>query len=332
MVKCRGIAAIALWLGLSAAIPTATATDIVFGYSTDDSPVSYYDREILGFCGALYKYLDKYVGQNGQRYSLIPQTVTLSDRFGKFITDLKKKPGIYCGATSITRQRKEILQAAGGEYSHPFAASSTKMLIRTDKLDTLYTQPERVRIGIARAPVTAPAKVERTPATSELIGSVFSTAVIVPLASREDAVRRLQKAVGDPEALDAYASSALLLQDMLNINLGDGQQEYVLEPPSDEGYARHAFGVVVYHSPELLNVVNHWIDGEASAPARAKLIPKTSFLNDAVTWLNHADHLALTRFWLAGIGGLLGIAIVLLIFSPIKKIYTKLVRGNNDLT
>jgi hypothetical protein len=311
MIKCSGIAAIALWLSLSASIQTATATEIVFGYSADDSPVSYYGREILGFCGSLYKYLDKYVGQNGQRYTLTSQTVTLDNRFTKFPLALKKQSGIYCGATSITRQRKETLQAAGGEYSHPFAASSTKMLIRTDKLETLYTQPERVRIGIAKGPVVANAKVEHTPATSELIGSVFSTAVIVPLANREDAVSRLQKAVGDPEAIDAYVSSALLLQDMLSINLEDGQ--YVLEPPSDEGYARHAFGVVVYNSPELLNVVNHWIDGEASAPARAKLMPTSPFLNGAVTWLNHVDHLALVRFWFASIGILMGVAIVLLV-------------------
>ena len=311
MTKYYIVVTVALWLILSASIQTAAATEIVFGYSTDDSPVSYYDKEILGFCGSLYKYLDKYVGQNGQRYTLTSQTVTLDDRFTKFPLALKKQSGVYCGATSITRQRKETLRASGGEYSRPFATSSTKILIRKDKLETLYTQPERVHIGIAKKSVATSTKVERPPATSELIGSVFSTAVIVPLANRGEAVSRLQKAVGDPEAIDAYASSALLLQDMLNINLADGQ--YVLEPPSDEGYAHHAFGVVVYNSSEVLNVVNHWIDGEVSAQARAKLIPKSPLLNDAVTWLNHTDHLALVRFWLTSLGILMGIAIVLLV-------------------
>ncbi len=305
-----------LWLFL--ALPVLAAdpiTDpiIVFGYSPDDSPVSSFDKEIVGFCGALYKYLEQYRDEQGKSYMLQARAVGIHERFGVFASSLEGKPGIQCGAHSITRQRIEHLQRPDqgfvGSYSHPFAITATKILIRTAKRNALYENPSQVRIGILKPskpvqPVMGSGLAE--PTTSVLIEGVFPNAIIVPLQDRGDATRRLRKVITDPNAIDAYVSTDILLQDVLRINLAEVQAAYSIEPPSSDGFARQQIGVVVYNAPDLLKYINQWIDSSASSAARAPLVPKTDIGVETLTWLNRSTaHLAQMHRWLVGLAVLL---------------------------
>jgi DNA-binding CsgD family transcriptional regulator len=136
------------------------------------------------------------------------------------------------------------------------------------------------------------------PTTSVLLEGVFPHAVIVPLQDRGDAVRRLRKDVADPEAIDAYVSTEILLRDVLRINLAEVHDVYSIEPPSRDGFARQHVGLVVYNAPDLLKYINQWIDSDASAAARARLRPETDYWVDALTWLNRSSkHVETARVW-----------------------------------
>lgn len=318
-----------MWLLLPMLTWAADGKTLIFAYSPDDSPVSSYDKEIVGFCGAVYQYVEQYVDAQGKHYHLQVEPLGLYDRFGVFATSLKGKPGIQCGAHSITRQRREHLKAADktfvGDYTHPIAITATKLLIRKDRVDALYTAPASVRIGMVKppkpmTPVTKPGSAVVEPTTSVLIEGVFPNAVIVPLLDRGDAVTRLKKAVSDPEAIDAYVSTDILLQDMLHINLASVQEDYRIEPPSLDGFARQYVGLVVYNDPALLTYLNQWIDSAASADARAKLRPPADTTLEVVTWLNRStDHLARVRVWGSLLLVVVGLLLVVVVWLLLRQ-------------
>lgn len=281
------------WLWLTLSLPVA-AQELVFGYSLDGSPVSstqiiqgHPTGKVLGYCGELADYLQQ------QGYQLSFRELNFDQRFALFAQSLEGKAGVQCGPSSKTRTREAALNLAGanytGAFSKPFLVTSTKLLIRKDKLDALYTNPETLRIGILKA------KTGGVPVTSELIEAVFATAQFIGLANRTEAVQYLTLLAEDQRALDAYATDEVLLYNMLNVDIPLEQRaNYRIEPPL-QGYSREEYVLVSYNSSELVELLNTWIaSSEAQAAAQA-LLPAPDSFTQALHWMSRSDHLATAR-------------------------------------
>lgn len=278
------------WLWLLVSLPLA-AQELVFGYSLDGSPVSstqiiqgHPTGKVLGYCGELANYLQQ------QGYQLSFRELNFDQRFSQFAQNLQNKAGIQCGPSSKTRAREAALNLAGanytGAFSKPFLVTSTKLLIRNDKLEALYTHPETLRIGILKT------KTGGVPVTSELIEAVFATAAFVGLANRTEAVQYLTLPAEDPRALDAYATDEVLLYNMLNADIPAEQRaNYRIEPPL-QGYSREEYVLVSYNSPELTELLNTWIASPEAQTAAQALLPDTNSFTQALHWMSRSDHLA----------------------------------------
>jgi signal transduction histidine kinase len=283
------MAAIVLFLSLSATIPVTSANEIVFGYSADGSPVSSYSNGVIGFCGAVYKSLSS--PEKG--HTLKEQPLNVDERFEVFAKTLKGKAGIQCGPSSSTYARQHALTPADGafkgEFTDVFFTTSTKLLIRKDKVAALYANAPlgTVRVGILPS---LPSKSAVTPVTSSSIKGLFPQAEFVTLLDKADAVAKLE--TGE---IDAYASDAILLADMQRHNLQNGLERYSIEPPLSN--LPESYVLVVYNAPGLVDELNDWMktaDGQHAKAELESLSETDNFsrtLTRIVTWLNRSDHL-----------------------------------------
>ena len=251
-------------------------------------------------------------------------------RFVAFAEGLHGRAGIECGPTSRTPEREALLQPADGRFkgvfSQPFAVTPTKLLLRNTKLETFYTNPASIRIGVLQAsgdvslPVT----------TTSLLAKVFPTAQIKPLASRREAVERLLEPVEAENALDAYASDEILLNGIL-MNPAEIPQEvrdqYTIEPPFG-GFSREEYAIIVYNNPALLEKVNVWLTLPTSLAAAANLQPEMDTFTRLLVWLNRTDHLVKARLSLTVIA-LLG-AISILLFMGRSRLRVKSLRAQTS--
>lgn len=298
--------------GLSANLALAGGA-LVFGYNPDSSPVSSSEiirnsktGDILGYCGKLAEFL------RGNGYTLEPSELHFEERFVPFAVKLKGKPGIQCGPDSITRQRMEVLDTLGNgsiaEFSTPFALTSTKLLIRQDKLEMLYTQPGKLRIGLLEDP-TQPIAI-----TTSLIKSVYPMAHAIRQANRAEAIKHLLLPADQPMAIDAYASDEIILADMLMHDIhtiAPARQVDFVIAPTLYGYSREEYAVVVYNSPELLKEVNGWVVSDKGKEAAASLVvPEDSFIR-TLRWVLRDDHLPLVRLFGSVLSALLVLLIIL---------------------
>lgn len=321
-----------MMLGSSVTVNSAVVPEkVVFGYSMDGWPVSsshWVQGETAGigagFCADLWDYLE----ENG--YSLDWKELRFDTRFVAFAEGLHGRAGIECGPTSRTPEREALLQPADGRFkgvfSQPFAVTPTKLLLRNTKLETFYTNPASIRIGVLQAsgdvslPVT----------TTSLLAKVFPTAQIKPLASRREAVERLLEPVEAENALDAYASDEILLNGIL-MNPAEIPQEvrdqYTIEPPFG-GFSREEYAIIVYNNPALLEKVNVWLTLPTSLAAAANLQPEMDTFTRLLVWLNRTDHLVKARLSLTVIA-LLG-AISILLFMGRSRLRVKSLRAQTS--
>lgn len=271
----------------------ATAADIIFGYSPDGSPVSYDNRGMQGYCGTVYTLLKQW------GYEPRPVPLAVHQRFAVFAASLEGKPGIQCGPSSRTPARVAQLVSAEppyhGAFSRTFAITSTKLLVRNERLDVLETDPHKIRIGILN-PDNHPEVV-----TSSLVRQVYPTAIIVDLQSREDALERLQRDASQPAAIDAYASDEIILYDMLTSNIPVGNRQRYSIFPAMNGFSREEYVLVAYNAPELLPKLDAWIASDAGQEAAARLQPPAASFSRVLIWLNRADHLGRVRLGLSGL-------------------------------
>jgi DNA-binding CsgD family transcriptional regulator len=201
-----------------------------------------------------------------------------------------------------------------GEFSRPFFVTTSKLLVRTTRLDALYSHPEALRIGVLKSPEGKP------PVTTSVIEEIFPTARIVGLSSRTEAVERLELGMALPDAIDAYAADEVLLDDILNHDIpADMRGEYSIEPPI-HGYSREEYVVVVYNAPQLTAKVNAWLATPAGKAAAAQLVVETDAMAQGLHWLARGDHLAVARLlsnWLAFAGF---VVLVLLLWRRRKRV------------
>jgi signal transduction histidine kinase len=315
MVLC-GISAI---FPAVAAEPTpASKPELIFGYSTDGSPVSAYSNGVVGFCHDVYQYLEK-------DYTLKSQPQKVDERFSYFADNvLKGKPGIQCGPSSSTYDREQELKLRNGAFTQVFFTTSTRVLIKKEKVKALYdnTRTGAVKIGILGLSAskdlpdakyakptksTLPAKPTLPIVTSSSIKGIFPRAEFVPLNDKPDAVNQLIEGT-----IDGYASDSILLADMQKNNLSDeDHMRYSIEPPLGSSLAE-AYVLVVYNEPTLAKELNMWLASSDEAQhAKEKLNSLvetdgfTRTLTAMLVWLNRSDHLELAR------GGLLTAALLL---------------------
>lgn len=297
-------------MALSASLTNAQAgAEIVFGYSMDGRPVSYprivqgKNAGTDGFCAALREHLQ------AEGYQIREVEQWFDTRFTPFAQSLAGKPGLECGPHSRTLARVAALQATDGafkgEFSQTFAVTATKLLVRSERLAALYTQPATLRIGVLKSAQAG------SPVTSTVIEGVFANAQIVALASRKEAVERLLQPLEATDALDAYASDEILLDSMLNNpdEIPAGQREhYSIEPPL-YGFSREEYAVVVYNDPQLTQTVNAWLESAAGTAATAALQPASDGFVRSLQWLARGDHLFMARSLLS----LLAVGVALLL-------------------
>lgn len=304
---------------LSASLPAAQES-VLFGYSMDGWPVSssrIVQGEIAGvqgFCASLWEYLA------GEGYALEWQELRFDTRFLPFAHQLNGRSGLECGPSSLTPQRALALQPADGAFkgvfSQPFALTSTKLLIRSAKLEEFYRHPARIRIGVLQAQDD-----NALPVTTALIGQVFPTAQFTPLHSRKEAVERLLKPVAAEDAIDAYASDEILLHGILNNPTAEipaaMRDQYSIEPPL-VGFSREEYAIVVYNNPALLDKVNAWLASAEGREAAAAMQPPADTFTRTLAWLNRTDHLVKARLSLTA-AALLGAIGILLFMWRLRR-------------
>lgn len=253
---------LSLWLSQMAYAEPNHAS-LVFAYQTDAAPVSGYNgRTIQGFCSDLFQALE----QQGYSFSQV-QTVDVAERFEKFAVRLKGKAGVQCGPDSKTRERTANLKdkhgAYTGAFSDVFAVTSTKLLVRHNKLSDLAQNPEKLRIGLIKPQAI----------TNSLIQQVYPNAQIIALTSRAEAIKRLTLDSSNIDAIDAYSSDEILLNSILTDDLHDPKQSKYSIEPKLYGYSREEYVITVYNAPNVIPVINTWLKSDAGQIAIAKLQP-----------------------------------------------------------
>ncbi len=255
---------------------------LVLGFSRDGRPVSYPAvdwsgrlRGVRGFCADVAHFLRR------QGYRLKLQPLFFDERFEAFARRYLPhgEVGIQCGPSSRTRERAQRVAQEHGVFSIPFAVTSTKLLIRRERLDRLYPRPYKER-GILRIGVLdSPAKEGLQGVTSVLIGDVIPNAVIVALSSRQQAIERLRVPLlredgqPNPEAIDAYASDEIILAEMKRNELASQREQYVIEPPG-HGYSQEEYALVLFNAPaELREAVNAWLVSPQGRQAVQRFLP-----------------------------------------------------------
>lgn len=306
----------AVLLGLaSAALAGSTETPngnvekqtLIFGFSTDGSPVSYKKRSLQGFCGHVYDYLD----QPDSNYSLVDKPVTRADwRFDNFPRSLKNQPGILCGPSSSTIGRAQGLvpgdQAFKGEFTQIFFTTNAKVLIRKEKITDLSAgQP--VRIGVLDTKIqdretppqincNRPLQPEESMVTTTNISGAYPHALMFGVANRNEALACLKR--GGSTGLDGYAGDAVVLEDMRREDLKEISGSFSIEPPLGS-FLREDYVLVVYNAPPSLAAsLNKWLNSDPGMQARKELEAVregnilTQWMSDLLAWANRGDHLS----------------------------------------
>lgn len=318
---------ISLLLLLSPTLQAEPKPKLIFGFSTtaDGSPVSIYDdRSLSGFCGALAGFLSK-------NYDLEPREIMrVDERFGAFAEKYKGQMSVQCGPSSSNFKRRQELNTEfyTGRFSEIFFTTQTKVLIHKDHIDKLY-EGQDLQIGILKpTPLNTPKENSKTknstkpyksaPAlTTGSVSSLFPHTELVPVESRAEVIKQLREGT-----LKAYASDALILEDIRRKNLSDMQDEFSIDPPLGS-FLREDYVVVIYNpDTNITTLVNNWINGASGLAARQALEQAregdsfTQTLSDWLLWLNRSDHLEQARSWLmAGV-----VASILLLLALLASI------------
>lgn len=318
---------LSLLLLLSHTLQAEFKPKLIFGFSTtaDGSPVSINDdRSLSGFCGALAGFLSK-------NYDLEPREIMrVDERFGVFAEKSKQQMAIQCGPSSSNFKRRQELNTEfyTGRFSEIFFTTQTKVLIHKDDIDKLY-EGQDLQIGILKpTPLNTPKENSKAknstkpyksaPAlTTGSVSSLFPHTELVPVESRAEVIKQLREGT-----LKAYASDALILEDIRRKNLGDIRDQFSIEPPLGS-FLREDYVVVIYNpDTNITTLVNNWINGASGLAARQVLEQAregdsfTQTLSDWLLWLNRSDHLEQARSWLmAGV-----VAIILLLIALLASI------------
>jgi ABC-type amino acid transport substrate-binding protein len=278
------------------AVESPPAASLTFGYSKDGSPVSsvYNSIDVVGFCQAVQGYLNK------KGYQLDVQELDVNKRFENFASDLKGKAGIQCGPSSQTYERQQKVnrvENTTSEFTQVFFTTTTKILIRKDKIDALYNPTlGGVKIGVIKGKSTKPDEPALASVTSSSIKGLFPLAEFIPLEHKADAIARLEAGT-----IDAFASDALLLVDIQNHNLQHGGVGYSIEPPM--GVLPESYVLVTYNAKGLASELNDWLkNSEDAQEAKATLESLdennqfSKILTAGFTWLNRSDHLETAKW------------------------------------
>ena len=273
---------IMLWvLCLSSSVSVAASKSLVFGYSRDGRPVSYPGVDwsgetggVKGFCQDVALFLH-HLG-----YQIELQPLKFDERFKWFADHYLQdhQPGIQCGPSSRTRQRQLQLNQVNGVFSMTFAVTSTKLLIRKEKVAALHPVPYAETTPLKIGVLESEREQEPTSVTSLLIRQVIPNATIIGLRRRQEAIDRLkadtllENGAVNEAAIDAYASDEIILTEMLHVDnkdeLGPLRENYVIAPEG-HGYSLEEYALVLFNAPpELMERVNAWLlsaEGQAAA-------------------------------------------------------------------
>ncbi|HEY6530076.1 MAG TPA: hypothetical protein VIZ65_15405 [Cellvibrionaceae bacterium] len=278
-----------------------TLQPIAFAYLSNGAPVSSVSTVVTGFCGALRKHLDATKGYNFKKSEPLS---SVADRFTPFAKNLQGKPGIQCGPDTKTRERAYTLNdpdgAYTGEFSIPFARTSTKLLINRAAIDNAQSlSVADLRIGLLVPPPSdrgerqangqcklAVGVEPNTVVTTSLIGQVFHNATIFECPDRDAASTALSAAV-----IDAYAGDEIILYNMYQAM--DNRENYVIYPPVYlDGFSQEEYVVTFYNlqgSP-LIQLVNDWITSPQGKSEAAKLQPQLNMLEKVMRLLIRRDN------------------------------------------
>lgn len=283
---------------------------VVFAYLANAAPVSWMNHDrVKGFCGALHNHLEA----KGYRLEIL-LLHSVAERFGAFAQKLAGRPGIECGPDSKTRERVNALHdPAGtfsGEFSVPFARTSTKLLIKQSAVNKLHTSDElnsaeNLRIGVLAAPPAQPGENKtngrctlaatanaNTVVTTSLIAYVLHNAQIFECQDRNSALTALCS--GD---IDAYSSDEVILHSMhqeLTCQQHKSEHYTIYPPLYADGFSQEEYGVTLYNLPSvaLKKAVNDWITSPEGQAEAAKLQPQLSPLEQEMRSLIRNGNLA----------------------------------------
>lgn len=286
---------------------------VTFAYLANGSPVSSMKLDAIeGFCGELHKFLE--TSDQGFQFNDDRGLPSVRARFTEFAKTLKGSPGIQCGPDSKTRERTSALNDPGGaytgEFSVPFARTTTKLLINKAAISKVRSLDapspgENLRIGVIIAPpLTAEAHTAVGPCiptasvtpntivTTSLIGQVFHNATIIECPNRKTALT----ALSDGE-IDAYAGDEIVLHSLHQEwpTPNQNRDDFVIYPPIyQDGFSQEEYVVTFYNlqgSP-LIKLVNDWIKSPKGKAEAARLHPQMSELEQEIKSLLNEDNLA----------------------------------------
>ncbi|SEB04931.1 extracellular solute-binding protein, family 3 [Thiothrix caldifontis] len=241
---------------------------VVFGYATDASPISYgkMDRNGAtadGFCGSLLAFL-KSSGHDipVENQYQISNAAQRFENFHKYLGS--NRIGIQCGSDSLTQERITTQAGLKGEFSVPFFVARARLLIRRNKIQILYTNPNSLKIGIQKGSDKSPIS------TMVAVNAFFPTAQPpTEFVERTDAIANLLS--DDESSIDAYIGDDIVLLDIFNTEIAQAkkQDSYSIESPM-QGYSREEFAVVIYNAPRekdgssaLKKKIDKWIQAES---------------------------------------------------------------------
>lgn len=289
---------------------------VVLGFSStaDGSPVSIYDgRNLTGFCGEVASFLK-------ENYNIqLHEIKQVNQRFSIFAETLNKKTGVQCGPTSSTFNRQADLKNSCYEFAFTdvFFSTETKILVRKTHTSALYSG-NPIQIGILSPPTFEPLKKCKgnkqiaPKLTTQSVSSLFPHAELVNVEDRKTIVEQLLNGT-----LHAYASDALILEDIFLKNLGNQKYNFSIEPPLNS-FLKEDYVLVIYNPDnKIVDLLNNWFKSEPGLKARQALEQAregdylTQNLADWLVWLNRGDHLEFAR----KIGVLALISISLLIIG-----------------
>jgi ABC-type amino acid transport substrate-binding protein len=256
---------------------------LIFGYIPDAPPVS--SRGSLGgiggYCGRLRDYLQDVGNSNG--FEVKTEVLDYDQRFQAFegIVDgfNQESQGVECGPSTKTRDRELSLEQNGGFFSDTFFTTSTKLLIRKDKVTQLTEDPSLIKIGVIGGTSGVNAEEFREQlsssnlsasaldsvinefisqvTTTQVISQIYPTARVIDVTDRADAINKLEGG-----EIDAYASDEVILVGIKNDKQEFPNSDAFTIEPKIYGLTREEYGIVVYNNPQLLSDINNWIDGD----------------------------------------------------------------------
>lgn len=306
--------------------------ELVFAYVEDSPPISGSSSsqhgvvELTGYCKSLFRYL-----ADEKSYSVIPvaiehgerfQGLTKAETFNSDDEDIATKVAsgtfaIECGPNSKNRIRETVLQKVGGTFSETFFTTSTKLLMRKEKIRKLRNDHSNFRIGVFSSGEEAcPIRATDQVVTTQVICDIFPTATVIPVSDRKDAIQKLED-----DVIDAYTSDEVLLKSIKKDSLDSWK--YAIEP-SFSDLTREEYGLVLYNSTSVeTTAINNWILGEGQAARKNEIEHDfgKSWIQKSLEYI-----VSLDEIWIIlGISFLLIIGLFIFITHPLL---TNLFQGN----